>query len=63
MSSFKRLCEIIVATNGNPSVKEVLECGYTMEHFIRLCQNNIDRTALVEKAQESLSKMNNKEAV
>lgn len=63
MPSFRRLCEIIVATNGNPTVKEVLECGYTMEHFIRLCQVNIDTATLVKKAQESLNKMNNKEAV
>ena len=63
MSGFRRLCEIIVATNGNPTVKEVLECGYTMEHFIRLCQHNISTDILVKKAQESLNKMNNREAV
>ena len=63
MPSFRRLCEIIVSTNGNPTVKEVLECGYTMEHFIRLCQVNTDTATLVKKAQESLNKMNNKEAV
>lgn len=57
MASFKKLCEIIVSTNGNPTVKEVLDCGYTMEHFIRLCQNNISTEALVQKAQESLNKM------
>lgn len=63
MPSFRRLCEIIVATNGNPTVKQVLECGYTMEHFIRICQVTIDTATLVRKAQESLNKMNNKEAV
>ena len=41
----------------NPTVKEVLDCGYTMEHFIRLCQNNINTEVLVQKAQESLNKM------
>ena len=63
MPSFKRLCEIIVSTNGNPTVKEVLECGYTMEHFIRMCQHNCNADILVQRAQESLNKMNNKEAV
>lgn len=63
MASFKKLCEIIVSTNGNPTVRQVLECGYTMEHFIRLCQHNVNTQILVQKAQESLNKMNNKEAI
>ena len=63
MPSFKKLCEVIVSTNGNPTVKEVLDCGYTIEHFIRLCQANINTATLVRKAQESLNKMNNKEAI
>lgn len=63
MPSFRRLCEVIVSTNGNPTVKELLECGYTIEHFIRLCQNNISTEGLVQKAQESLNKMNSKEAM
>ena len=63
MPNFRRLCEIIVATNGNPTVKEILECGYTLDDFIRLCQHNISTDILVKKAQESLNKMNNKEAV
>lgn len=63
MPNFKRLCELIVSTNGNPTVKELLECGYTIEHFIKLCQNNIDTATLIRKAQESLNKMNNKEAI
>ena len=63
MPNFKRLCELIVSTNGNPTVKELLECGYTIEHFIKLCQNNIDTATLIRKAQESRNKMNNKEAI
>jgi hypothetical protein len=63
MANFKKLCEILVNTNGNPTVKQVLECGYTMEHFIRLCDNNINTAVLVEKAKESLDKMYNKEAM
>ena len=63
MANFKRFCEILVATNGNPTVKQVLDCGYTMEHFIRLCDANINTEVLVGKAKESLEKMNNKEAM
>ena len=61
MASFKKLCEIIVSTNGNPTVKQILDCGYTMEHFIRLCQNNVNYEILVQKAKESLDKMSNME--
>lgn len=57
MANFKRFCEILVATNGNPTVKQVLDCGYTIEHFIRLCDINTNTKALVEKAKESLGKM------
>ena len=57
MPDFKKFCEILVKTNGNPSVAEVLNCGYTMEHFIRLCDSNISTAKLVEKAKESLKKM------
>jgi hypothetical protein len=63
MPSFRKLCEIIVQTNGNPTVKEVLECGYTLDDFIRLCQVNIDTETLVKKAQKSLNKMQIKEMV
>ena len=58
MPSFKKLCEVIVSTNGNPTVKEVLDCGYTIDHFIRLCRNDTSRETLVQRAQESLNKMN-----
>ena len=57
MADFKKFCEILVETNGNPSVAQVLNCGYTMEHFIKLCDNNISTAKLVEKAKESLAKM------
>lgn len=57
MANFKRFCEILVETNGNPSVQQVIECGYTIEHFIRLCDHNINTEVLVQKAKESLAKM------
>lgn len=36
-TNFKKLCEVIVEKNGNLTCKDVFTCGYTMEHFIRLC--------------------------
>ena len=57
MANFRRFCEILVATNGNPTVKQVLDCGYTMEHFIKLCDANLNTDKLVQKAKESLRKM------
>ena len=57
MANFKKLCEVLVETNGNPTVKQVLDCGYTMEHFIRLCDIYLDTAKLVEKAKASLQKM------
>ena len=57
MANFRKFCEILVETNGNPSVKQVLDCGYTMEHFIRLCDSKVNTKALVEQAKKSLAKM------
>lgn len=57
MANFKKFCEVLVETNGNPTVKQVLDCGYTMEHFIRLCDIYIDTAKLAEKAKASLQKM------
>lgn len=50
-ADFKKLCELIIQTNGNPACKDLLKCGYTMEHFIRLAQTDINKTKLVEKAK------------
>ena len=52
MKDFKKLCEVIIASNGNPSVKSVLDCGYSMDDFIRLAQPNINTEKLIEKAKE-----------
>lgn len=55
--NFKKLCKIIVEKNGNPSCKDVLTCGYTMEHFIRLCQPCINTDELVKNAKKSLKEV------
>ena len=54
MADFERLCKCIIDTDGNPSVKDVLDCGYSMEHFIRLSQPNVNTEKLVKNARESL---------
>ena len=41
MADFIKLCEKIIDTDGNPSDQDVMNCGYTMEHFIRMSQPNI----------------------
>ena len=55
--NLKNLCERIVAKNGRVSCRDILECGYTMEHFIRMADNNIDNKKLVQTAQKVLSEM------
>lgn len=55
MADFIKLCKIIIDTNGNPSVQDVLDCGYSMEHFIRMSQPNIKADKLVKNAREALS--------
>lgn len=57
MADFKKLCEIIIDSNGNPSVQDVLDCGYSMEHFIRLSQHNVNLEKLVQRAKENLLEM------
>lgn len=54
MADFVRLCKIIVDTNGNPSVQDVLDCGYTMEHFVKMCNSSVKKETLVKNAKENL---------
>ena len=54
MENFTRLCKRIIDTNGNPSVQDVLDCGYTMEHFIRMSQPNVKAERLVKNARQAL---------
>lgn len=52
MADFEKLCKIIIDSNGNPKVNEVLGAGYSMEHFIRL--SNANHNMLVKRARENL---------
>ena len=54
MADFIKLCEKIIDTDGNPSVQDVMNCGYTMEHFIRMAQPNVKADKLVHNAREAL---------
>lgn len=54
MANFEELCKCIIDSNGNPNVQDVLDCGFTMEHFIRIAQPNVSRTKLVKNARRAL---------
>lgn len=54
MADFIKLCKKIIDTEGNPSVQDVMNCGYTMEHFLRMAQPNIKADKLVHNAREAL---------
>lgn len=54
MADFIKLCEKIIDSNGNPSVSDVFECGYTMEHFIRMSQPSIKADKLFKNARKAL---------
>ena len=52
--NFNELCKVIIETNGNPSTKQVENCGYSFEAFLRLC--NCNKEKLVGKAKEMYGK-------
>lgn len=54
MADFIKLCEKIIDSGGNPSVQDVLDYGYSMEHFIRMSQPNITPERLVKNARRAL---------
>lgn len=54
MADFIKLCELIIDSNGNPNVNDVLNCGYTMEHFIKMSQPGVSSERLVHNAKEAL---------
>ena len=54
MADFERLCKRIIDTGGNTSVQDVLDCGYSMEHFIRMSQPNVKADRLVKNARQAL---------
>ena len=55
MADFEALCKRIIDTNGNTSTEDVLSCGYSMEHFIRISQANVKAEKLVKNAREALN--------
>lgn len=54
MADFLKLCKIIVETEGNPRALDVLNCGYTIEHFIKMCNPSVKKETLVKNARENL---------
>lgn len=54
----KKFYQMIIDTNGNPSVKDFMECGYmegeAVERIIRMSQNSHDSEAFVEAAKKIL---------
>lgn len=54
MADFIKLCERIVDSGGNPTVQDVLDCGYSLEHFIRMSQPNIKADKLLKNARQAL---------
>lgn len=54
MADFEMLCKRIIDSNGNPSVQDVIDCGYGMEHFIRMSQPNVKADKLVKNARNAL---------
>lgn len=54
MADFIKLCEKIVDSNGDPTVKDILECGYSLDHFIQMSQPNIKADKLLRNARQAL---------
>lgn len=54
MADFEALCKVLVQTDGNPHWKQVKECGYSFEYFLRMSQPNISRKKLVRNAERYL---------
>lgn len=54
MADFIKLCKTIINSQGNPTVNDVLECGYTMEHFIKMSQPDIKADKLLKNARQAL---------
>ena len=54
MADFESLCKHIIDTNGNPNEQNVLDYGYSVEHFLRIHHSNIKPERLVKNARECL---------
>ena len=51
---FIKLCKTIIYSQGNPTVNDVLDCGYSMEHFIKMSQPDIKADKLLKNARQAL---------
>ena len=54
MADFIKLCKTIINSQGNPTVNDVLNCGYSMEHFIKMSQPDIKADKLLKNARQAL---------
>lgn len=54
MADFIKLCKTIIDSQGNPTVNDVLNCGYSMEHFIKMSQPDIKADKLLKNARQAL---------
>ena len=54
MADFIKLCKSIIDSQGNPTVNDVLDCGYSMEHFIKMSQPDIKADKLLKNARQAL---------
>lgn len=54
MADFIKLCKTIINSQGNPTVNDVLECGYSIEHFIKMSQPDIKADKLLKNARQAL---------
>ena len=54
MTDFIKLCKTIIDSQGNPTVNDVLDCGYSMEHFIKMSQPDIKADKLLKNARQAL---------
>ena len=54
MADFIKLCKTIIDSQGNPTVNDVFDCGYSMEHFIKMSQPDITADKLLKNARQAL---------
>ena len=54
MADFIKLCKTIIDSQGNPAVNDVLDCGYSTEHFIKMSQPDIKADKLLKNARQAL---------
>ena len=54
MADFIKLCKTIIDSQGNPTVNDVLDCGYSMEHFIKMSQPDIKADKLLKNARQAM---------